>query len=80
MSTVRAPGGHSAQPSLVRDYLGMHRVDWRDAAANDFLLRRARLIIAGQFNENIGFLVDTEVSYGAISNAIGVIRSRGELC
>jgi len=31
--------------------------------SNDFLLRRARLIIAGQFNDNIGFLVDTDVSY-----------------
>ena len=39
--------------------------------SNDFLLRRARLIIAGQFNDNIGFLVDTDVSYGAISSAIG---------
>jgi len=31
--------------------------------SHDFLLRRARLIIAGQFNDNIGFLVDTDVSY-----------------
>jgi hypothetical protein len=31
--------------------------------SNDFLLRRARLIMAGQFNDNIGFLVDTDVSY-----------------
>ena len=31
--------------------------------SNDFLLRRARLILAGQFNDNIGFLVDTDVSY-----------------
>lgn len=33
--------------------------------SNDFLLRRARLIISGQFNDNIGFLVDTDVSYAA---------------
>ena len=32
--------------------------------SNDFLLRRARLIISGQYDEHIGFLVDTEVSYG----------------
>src|SRR5215469_7192555 len=31
--------------------------------SNDFLLRRARLIISGQFNDNIGFLVATDVSY-----------------
>jgi hypothetical protein len=31
--------------------------------SNDFLLRRARIIISGQFNDNIGFLVDTDVSY-----------------
>ncbi|HET9300346.1 MAG TPA: porin [Candidatus Polarisedimenticolaceae bacterium] len=41
--------------------------------SHDFLLRRARLIIAGQFNDNIGFLVDTDVSYatgpGTTSNA-----------
>ena len=33
--------------------------------SNDFLLRRARLILAGQFNDNIGFLVDTDVSYAS---------------
>jgi hypothetical protein len=42
--------------------------------SNDFLLRRARLIISGQFNENIGFLVDTDVSYatgpGTTTNAV----------
>jgi hypothetical protein len=32
--------------------------------SNDFLLRRARIILAGQFNDNIGFLIDTDVSYG----------------
>ncbi|HEY1904841.1 MAG TPA: hypothetical protein VGG91_02305 [Myxococcaceae bacterium] len=31
--------------------------------SNDFLLRRARLILSGQFNDNIGFLVATDVSY-----------------
>src|SRR5262249_47264160 len=31
--------------------------------SHDFLLRRARLIISGQYNDNIGFLVDTDVSY-----------------
>jgi len=38
--------------------------------SNDFLLRRARLIISGQFNDNIGFLVDTDVSYGAVGGAL----------
>jgi hypothetical protein len=33
--------------------------------SHDFLLRRARLIISGQYNDNIGFLVDTDVTYGA---------------
>lgn len=33
--------------------------------SNDFLLRRARLVIAGQFNDNIGFFLDTDVTYGA---------------
>jgi len=33
--------------------------------SNDFLLRRARLIISGQFNDNIGFIVDTDVSYAS---------------
>jgi hypothetical protein len=32
--------------------------------SHDFLLRRGRLVIGGQFNENIGFFVDTEVAYG----------------
>ena len=32
--------------------------------SNDFLLRRARLIISGQYDDHIGFLVDTDVSYG----------------
>jgi hypothetical protein len=31
--------------------------------SNDFLLRRARIILSGQFNDNIGFLIDTDVSY-----------------
>ena len=31
--------------------------------SHDFLLRRARIILSGQFNDNIGFLVDTDVSY-----------------
>ncbi|HEY1334635.1 MAG TPA: porin, partial [Myxococcaceae bacterium] len=37
--------------------------------SNDFLLRRARLILSGQFNDHIGFLVDTDVSYGAVGGA-----------
>ena len=42
--------------------------------ANDFLLRRARIILSGQFNDNIGFIIDTDVSYsatnpGSITNA-----------
>jgi hypothetical protein len=54
------------------DVGGLVQVQYRaeqDAAgsgkdfSNDFLLRRARLIIGGQFNDNIGFLVDTDVSY-----------------
>jgi hypothetical protein len=39
--------------------------------SHDFLLRRARLIIAGQYDEHISFLVDTDVSYGAVSTATG---------
>jgi len=31
--------------------------------SNDFLLRRARIVLSGQFNDNIGFLIDTDVSY-----------------
>jgi len=37
--------------------------------SNDFLLRRARLIISGQFDDHIGFIVDTDVSYGAVGGA-----------
>ena len=37
--------------------------------SNDFLLRRARIILSGQFNDNIGFIVDTDVSYGAVGGA-----------
>src|SRR5262249_10589546 len=32
--------------------------------SNDFLLRRARLVLSGQYDEHIGFFVDTEVTYG----------------
>jgi Phosphate-selective porin O and P len=32
--------------------------------SNDFLLRRARLMLSGQFNDNIGFIISTDVSYG----------------
>jgi len=31
--------------------------------SHDFMIRRGRIIISGQFNDNIGFLVDTDVSY-----------------
>ena len=31
--------------------------------SHDFLLRRARIILSGQFNDNIGFLLATDVSY-----------------
>jgi hypothetical protein len=31
--------------------------------SHDFLLRRARLLISGQFNDNIGFILSTDVSY-----------------
>jgi hypothetical protein len=64
------------------DVGGLVQVQYRieqDAAgsgkdpSHDFLLRRARLIIGGQFNDNIGFLVDTDVSYatgpGTTTNA-----------
>src|SRR5262249_60199373 len=33
--------------------------------SNDFLLRRARLVLSGQYDEHIGFFVDTEGSYGS---------------
>ena len=39
--------------------------------SNNFALARARIILSGQFNENIGFIIDTDVSYGAISTAVG---------
>jgi hypothetical protein len=39
--------------------------------SNNFALARARIILSGQFNDNIGFIIDTDVSYGAISTAIG---------
>ncbi|MGZ5957312.1 MAG: porin [Myxococcaceae bacterium] len=39
--------------------------------SNNFALGRARIVLAGQFNDNIAFFVDTDVSYGAISTAIG---------
>ncbi len=38
--------------------------------SNNFALGRARIVLAGQFNDNIAFFVDTDVSYGAISTAI----------
>jgi hypothetical protein len=47
----------------------------QDAAAsgkdpsNDFLFRRARLQMAGQYDEHISFFMDTDVSYGAIGGA-----------
>ena len=31
--------------------------------SHDFLLRRARILLSGQFNDNIGFLITTDVSY-----------------
>ncbi len=34
--------------------------------SNDFLLRRARILLGGQFNENIGFFIETDISYGAV--------------
>jgi hypothetical protein len=39
--------------------------------SNNFALARARIILSGQFNDNIAFLIDTDISYGAISTAIG---------
>lgn len=38
--------------------------------SNDFLLRRARIIMSGQFDEHIGFFFDTDISYGTVSTAI----------
>lgn len=37
--------------------------------SNDFLLRRARIILSGQFNDNIGFIIATDISYGAVGGA-----------
>jgi hypothetical protein len=34
--------------------------------SHDFALRRARILLSGQFNDNIGFIMSTEVSYGAV--------------
>ncbi|MGZ6135371.1 MAG: hypothetical protein ACXWK9_13025, partial [Myxococcaceae bacterium] len=39
--------------------------------SNNFALARARIVLAGQFNDNIAFFVDTDVSYGGISTAVG---------
>jgi hypothetical protein len=53
---------------------GQYRIE-KDAASsgkdpsNDFLLRRARIIIAGQYDEHIGFYIDTDMSYGAVGGA-----------
>src|SRR5262249_61949715 len=33
--------------------------------SNDFLLRRARIVMSGQFNDNIGWIISTDVTYGA---------------
>jgi hypothetical protein len=33
--------------------------------SNDFLLSRARILLSGQFNDMIGFIIDTDVTYGA---------------
>ncbi len=55
---------------------GQYRIE-QDAApsgkdpSNDFLLRRGRIIISGQYDEHIGFFFDTDVSYGPISTAVG---------
>jgi len=38
--------------------------------SNDFLLRRARIILSGQFDEHIGFFFDTDISYGTVSTAV----------
>jgi Phosphate-selective porin O and P len=35
--------------------------------SNDFLLRRARILVSGQFNDNISFIMNTEISYGAVT-------------
>jgi len=32
--------------------------------SHDFLLSRARILLSGQFNDMIGFIIDTDVSYG----------------
>jgi Phosphate-selective porin O and P len=33
--------------------------------SNDFLLRRARLLLSGQYNDQIGFIINTDITYGA---------------
>jgi len=47
-----------------------YRIEQDNAASghdpsNDFLLRRARIMLAGQFNDNIGFIINTDITYGA---------------
>jgi hypothetical protein len=37
--------------------------------SNDFLLRRARIVVAGQYDDHISFFIDTDVSYGAVGGA-----------
>jgi len=55
---------------------GQYRIE-QDAApsgtspSHDFLLRRGRIIISGQFDDHIGFFFDTDMSYGPISTAVG---------
>ena len=45
--------------------------------SNDFLLRRARIVLAGQFNDHIGFLIDTDISYGAVGGTAAANPSTG---
>jgi len=55
---------------------GQYRIE-QDAAgsgsdpSNDFLLRRARILVSGQYNDHIGFIMSTEISYGAVGGAGG---------
>jgi hypothetical protein len=37
--------------------------------SNDFLFRRARLVVAGQYDDHISFFLDTDVSYAATGGA-----------
>ena len=51
--------------------------------SNDFLLRRARILVSGQYDEHIGFIINTDITYGAATiggpTRLATLDSRGNL-